>query len=423
MSLRRKTDRIIRELLAAARPEKSVREAVAGLPPCAANGRTFLLAIGKAAFSMAVAALNAPGFDVHQAMIITKYGHADQAGLSALAETVRQKLTVCEAGHPVPDENSYIAAEAAIAMVSKLSADDRVILLLSGGGSALFEKPLLPPSEMEDINRQLLASGADIGEINTIRKRLSAVKGGRFAQLCAPARVLTIALSDVLGDAPDQIASGPACPDPSTCADAQRIAGHYGLHLSSEALQLLRQETPKELPDAAVRIVGSMTIARKAAAKACASMGYPVLLFAPPLTCHAQEAGRFFGALARKACREGRKLAIVAGGETVVRLPAEHGLGGRNQEAALAAARQLQGLDHACFFSLGTDGTDGPTDAAGGWVDGQTVRRLQAAYNQSVSEALQTHDAYHALASIDGLLFTGPTGTNVNDVCIALIDP
>lgn len=419
MNQRQQADRIIRATLEASKPAKSVREAIAGLPPC--HGKTMLLAVGKAAFAMAIAALTTPGFTAHQAMVITKYGHVDPAATAALPSETQAVLTIHEAGHPLPDANSYAATREAIAMVKNLTADDRVLLLLSGGGSALFEQPLLPADEMADVNRQLLSSGADIGEINTIRKRFSAVKGGKFAQLCAPARVITIALSDVLSNAPDQIASGPACPDPTTCEEARFIADRYHLQLSAKAEQLLMQETPKCLPDAAVQIVGGMTFARKAAAKACAKLGYPVWQFLPPLTCQAQVAGRFFGAVARRAAAQGRRIAIVAGGETVVKLGQHHGLGGRNQEAALAAALELQGVDGACFFSLGTDGTDGPTDAAGGWVDGNTVRAIDASGKITATQALQTHDAYHALKQSGGLLLTGPTGTNVNDVCVLLV--
>ena len=420
MNQRKEAEGIIQAVLEASNPEPLVAKAVAELPPC--EGRTILLAVGKAAFAMALAALTTPGFTAHRAMIVTKYGHTNEKQLSALPESIRTILRIREAGHPISDANSYRAAEEAIAMAQNLTANDRVVLLLSGGGSALFEKPLLSADEMEDINQQLLSSGADIGEINTIRKRLSAVKGGRFAQLCAPAQVITIALSDVLSNAPDQIASGPACPDPTTCAEAKRIVKHYALNLSPQAQRLLDSETPTELPNASIQIIGGMTFARAAAASACAQYGYQVLLFQPHLTCQAREAGRFFGYLARKASRQGRKLALVAGGETVVNLGRQHGLGGRNQEMALAAALAIKDVPGVCIFSLGTDGTDGPTDAAGGMVDGDTVRRIAASGSTTAQDALNTHDAYHALKAAEGLLITGPTGTNVNDVCVALID-
>ncbi len=421
-ALREQADTIIHEVLAACNPATSVQKAVAALPLCSGNGRTLLLAVGKAALAMAAAALAVPQFCPQQALVITKYGHAEEAARSVLPMAWRSRLPIREAGHPVPDANSYAATEEAIAMVQGLSSQDRVLLLLSGGGSALFEKPLLPTQEMEQINQQLLASGADITAVNTIRKRLSAVKGGRFAQLCAPAQVITIALSDVLGDDPASIASGPACPDSATSADAKRIVERYGLQLSPQAAGLLEKETPKALSNAEVQVVGGMGIARRAAAGACARLGYRTLLFTPALTGEAAQAGRFFAGLAKKAAREGRRLAIAAGGETVVTLGNSHGLGGRNQETALAAATVLQGHRNGCFFSLGTDGSDGPTDAAGGYADGSTVRQINLSGSCTARDAMQRHDAYHALAISGGLLFTGPTGTNVNDVCVTLVD-
>lgn len=418
MKQRYESAKIIKAVLKASDPSLTVLRAVQALQPCA--GRTLLLAVGKAAVKMAAAALRVPGFSMEQGLAVTKYGHSDPTVLAAMPEEHRRLLRIREAGHPIADGNSYAAAEEAIAMVQGLCKEDRVLLLLSGGGSALFEKPLLPPEEMADINRQLLSCGAKISEINTIRKRLSRVKGGRFAELCAPAQVVTIALSDVLSDDPSSIASGPACPDPTTCAEAISIVERYGLQLGSRALSLLATETPKDLPNASIQVVGGMRIARAAAAGACEKLGYPVKVFIPALTGEAAAAGRFFGALARKARREKRTVAIVAGGETVVRLGNEHGLGGRNQEAALAAVPLLRGLCECCFFSLGTDGTDGPTDAAGGYADGQTARRLSTC-GTAPADALRRHDAYHALQSVKGLLFTGPTGTNVNDICVLLV--
>lgn len=419
MKQRHEADVIIQAVLKASDPSMAVMRAVQALPPC--TGQTLLMAVGKAAVTMAAAALSIPDLSVVQGLAVTKYGHTDPAALAALPEVCRNLLRIREAGHPIADENSYAAAEEAIAMVQGLCKEDRVLLLLSGGGSALFDKPLLSPVEMADINRQLLSCGAGISEINTIRKRLSGVKGGRFAALCAPAQVVTIALSDVLGDDPASIASGPACPDPTTCTDALNIVGQYGLQLSKQALALLATETPKSLPNASVQVVGGMGIARAAAAQSCTKLGYPTKIFLPALTCEAAVVGRFFAALARKARQEKRSLALAAGGETVVHLSKEHGLGGRNQEAALAASPLLRGMQGLCFISFGTDGTDGPTDAAGGYADGQTAGRIIAG-GMSLADALCRHDAYHALKNADGLLFTGPTGTNVNDVCVLLVD-
>jgi len=264
-----------------------------------------------------------------------------------------------------------------------------------------------------------LASGADIVEMNTIRKRLSGVKGGRFAQHCAPARVFSIVLSDILGDPLDMIASGPAAPDSSTCAGALAIAEKYHLKLSEQAKALLQQETPKTLENVTTQVTGSVRQLCAAAARACRERGYEPVLLTDRLCCEAKEAGSFLGSVARTHAGQGRKLAFLAGGETVVHLTGK-GMGGRNQELALAAAPALAGLD-AAVFSAGSDGTDGPTDAAGGYVDGDTFAALTAA-GWNVFDALQNNDAYHALQAVDGLIITGATGTNVNDVAVALVE-
>ena len=265
----------------------------------------------------------------------------------------------------------------------------------------------------------LLASGADIVEMNTIRKRLSAVKGGRFALACAPAKVFSIVLSDILGDPLDMIASGPAYPDSSTCAQAKAIAKKYGLRLSERAWALLDEETPKELTNAETRITGSVRELCAAAAKECAALGYEPHLLTDRLCCEAREAGSFLASILQSHASSERSLAFIAGGETVVHLTGS-GLGGRNQELALSAAQGIAGLSGAAVFSVGSDGTDGPTDAAGGYADADTVEALTAA-GQDVFDVLRRNDAYHALKAADGLIVTGPTGTNVNDVAVALL--
>ena len=283
----------------------------------------------------------------------------------------------------------------------------------------MFEKPLIPGEELQGITQQLLASGADIVEMNTIRKRLSAVKGGRFAQWCAPAHVEAVVLSDILGDPLDMIASGPAAPDRSTCADALEIANKYSLDLSKKAADLLRIETPKALNNVHTQIIGSVRELCRAAAEIAKELGYEPILLTDHLDCQAKEAGAFLASVLKTHAGSGKKLAFLAGGETVVHLVGS-GLGGRNQELALAAASGLQGLRNAALISVGSDGTDGPTDAAGGYVDGDTVLAL-AEQGLTIAGVLAENDAYHALKSVDGLIFTGPTGTNVNDVSIGLI--
>lgn len=403
--LRQDADAIIRAAIAAVLPDEAVRRALKGrhFP-----GRVLLVAAGKAAWQMARAAVEALG-PVDAGVVVTKYGHV-QGQLPGV---------ICyEAGHPVPDENSFRATQAALDLVAGAKETDTVLFLLSGGGSALFEKPLIPGGELQDITQQLLACGADIVEMNTIRKRLSAVKGGRFALACAPARVYSIVLSDILGDPLDMIASGPAVPDRSTCAQAQAIAETYGLRLSGAARACLQQETPKVLDNVETHITGSVRELCAAAAAACGQLGYQPVLLTDNLDCEAREAGRFLADIARTHAGRGQATAYLAGGETVVRLTG-HGLGGRNQELALAAAPGLAGLP-AAVFSVGSDGTDGPTDAAGGYVDGDTAAAL-AARGLDAGAVLADNDAYHALQAVDGLIVTGPTGTNVNDVAVVLV--
>lgn len=406
-NLRQDADRIIAASLAAVQPDAAVQRALSAFERRA--GKTVLVAAGKAAWQMARAAVSCLG-RVDDGIVITKYGHGkgDIPGVS-----------VREAGHPIPDENGFAATAEAAALVRALRAEDTVLFLLSGGGSALFEQPLLPAEELRDITAQLLACGAGIEEINTIRKRLSGVKGGRFAQLCAPARVFQIVLSDILGDPLDMIASGPACADSTTCAQAEAIAAKYRLPLSPQAAALLQQETPKLLSNVQTQITGSVRELCAAAAEECRRLGYEPMILTDRLCCEAREAGSFLASVLRTHCGCGRQMAFLAGGETVVHLTGS-GLGGRNQELALAAAAGISELPGTALFSVGSDGTDGPTDAAGGYVNGDTLQTLRAQGLDPFS-ALQNNDAYHALKAADGLIITGPTGTNVNDIAVGLL--
>ncbi len=407
-TLRRDAERAARAAIRAVLPEDAVRRALAGM---AFPGRVYLIAAGKAAPRMARAALSVLTVPVTDGLVISKYGHFDGP---------IGPLRCFEAGHPVPDENSVRAGEEALRLTEDLREDDTVLFLLSGGGSALFEKPLIPLAELQGLTHQLLACGADIVEMNSIRKRLSALKGGKFAAHCAPAKVEAVVLSDILGDPLDSIASGPVSPDSATCAEALAIAEKYKLHLSPEAEACLRLETPKELGNVHARVVGSVRELCRAAGEACRAMGYETVFLTDRLDCEAREAGRFLAAVLRSHAEEGRKLAFLAGGETVVHLTGQ-GLGGRNQELALAAAEGLRGLKNACLLSLGSDGTDGPTDAAGGYVDGDSFDALREK-GLVLHEVLRNNDAYHALRAVGGLIVTGPTGTNVNDLCLGLLD-
>ena len=405
--LRSHADAIVAKAIQTVQPDAAVARALTGKE---FPGRVLLVAAGKAAWQMAKAAHDCMGDRIEKGVVVTKYHHVK----GPIAN-----FDCYEAGHPVPDENTFAATQKALNLVSDLTEADTVLFLLSGGGSALFEKPLVPGEELQDITSQLLACGADIVEMNTIRKRLSGVKGGRFAEVCGPAKVFAVVLSDILGDPLDMIASGPACPDTSTCEQAVAIARKYDLQLSEKAWELLSQETPKALTNVETQITGSVRELCTAAAKACEELGYKSILLTDQLSCQAKEAGAFLASILKTHAGSKENLAFLAGGETVVQLTGK-GLGGRNQEIALSAAAGIAGIPGAAVFSVGSDGTDGPTDAAGGYVDSQTAAALKEK-GWDIYETLQNNDAYHALQAVDGLIMTGPTGTNVNDVAVALL--
>ena len=409
LKLRNDAEYIIHNSIQAVLPDEAVIRALKNYN--GSGGKTILVSVGKAAWQMAMAAKRVLE-KVDKGIVITKYDHVkgDIEGVECY-----------EAGHPVPDQNGFDATARALEMVKGLSERDTVIFLLSGGGSALFELPMITGDELADITKQLLSSGADIVEINTIRKRLSRVKGGRFALACAPAKVFSVVLSDIVGDPLDMIASGPACPDSSTCEDARRIVDKYKIRLSSEAAGLMDIETPKSLDNVETMITGSVRELCKAAAESCRKLGYETEILTDSLCCEARDAGKYLAEIAERYSKTGRKLAFVAGGETVVHLTG-NGKGGRNQELALSAALEISRLERSvAVFSVGSDGTDGPTDAAGGYVDTDTLVELEDK-NIDIHKALANNDSYNALKAVGGLIVTGPTGTNVNDVAVVLID-
>lgn len=405
--LHQHTESIVSAAIHAVLPDVAVVRALQGYR--FGTGKIVLVAAGKAAWQMANAASDCLGNRIADGVVVTKYGHIK----GPIAH-----IRCFEGGHPVPDDGSCRGTQAALDLVQGLTPQDTVVFLLSGGGSALLEKPLIPLDELQDITQQLLGCGADIVEINTIRKRLSAVKGGRFAMACAPAQVLCVVLSDVLGDPLDMIASGPACVDSSTCKDAENVVKKYSLQLSADALTCLRKETPKQIDNVTTRITGSVRELCAAAADAAQALGYAPILLTDQLACQAREAGLFLAGIARTHQHPDKPMAFIAGGETVVKIIG-NGKGGRNQELALAAAPAISGCN-AAVFSVGSDGTDGPTDAAGGYVDGDTLTTLRAAQIDPV-DSLNQNDSYTALQAAGGLLFTGPTGTNVNDVAVVLV--
>ncbi len=408
MSLRDDANVIIQRAISASLPDEAVKKALLELKM--PQGKLVTVAIGKAAWQMARAAADVLGESVCDGVVITKYGHS-KGDIG--------NMRIFEAGHPVPDANSYAATECAIELVKDLGEQDTVLFLISGGGSALFEKPLCAEQTLDSVTRQLLECGADITEMNIIRKRLSAVKGGKFARLCAPAKVFSVVLSDVLGDALDTIASGPAYPDSSTSEQALAIVKKYSLELPPQALELLERESPKELSNVETHITGSVRELCEAARQASEELGYESVILTDSLCCEAAEAGSFLAAIARYYQNTKKSFAFIAGGETVVHLKGK-GLGGRNQELSLSAALGIDGLKDTAIFSVGSDGTDGPTDAAGGYADGETVGILREK-GIDAGRYLAENDSYHALEKCGGLIVSGATGTNVNDFAAILI--
>ncbi|NJE85036.1 glycerate kinase [Thermococcus sp. CX2] len=390
-------------------------------------GRVYLLAFGKAACAMAKAAYEVLGERIAEGLVVTKYGYA--------ANCVDDpKITVIEAGHPVPDENSMRGALAGVELAEKVGEDDLLLVLISGGGSALFTLPEdgISLDDKIQTNELLLKSGAKIYEINTVRKHISKVKGGKLAKL-VKGTVVSLILSDVVGDPLEAIASGPTVSDPTTFEDAHRVLRLYGVwdklpesvrgHIE-KGLRGEAEETLKEdLPNVHNFIVGSGAIACEAAKRKAEELGFNAHILTTTLEGEAREVALAIGSLIQEIASRNRPFerpaVLIAGGEWTVTIEGEAGLGGPNQEFALSIARKIAGLN-AVVLALDTDGTDGPTDAAGGIVDGSTLEKLSEA-GIDVEEVLRKHDAYRALEKVGALLRTGPTGTNVNSLVIAVI--
>lgn len=407
--LRKDASEIIKKSIRAVLPGPNVKKALTELDLSGFDS-VRVIAVGKAAVTMAKAAEEVLGDAITEGFVITKYGHL---------RGLLRHFKCFEAGHPTPDKNTFRATDEVIEHVKDLTEKDLVLFLLSGGASALFEKPVTSEEELASITGQLLQSGADITEINTVRKHLSFVKGGRFAAICAPAHVHTVILSDVLGSELNVIGSGPTCPDPSTGEDAFSIIEKYHIRMNADTIETLMNETPKALANVDFSVIGDITQLCEAAKEACEELGYQTAVLTDALTCEAREAGSFLSSIAKTYQNTSESLAFIAGGETVVHVKGE-GKGGRNQELVLAAASGIAGLKDTCIFSVGSDGTDGPTDAAGALADGTTLAALKAE-GIDPYRVLENNDAYHALKAVKSLVVTGPTGTNVNDLSVILI--
>ncbi len=388
----------------------------------------YVIGGGKASASMARATEQILGERLTAGLINTKYGY--------LAET--EIVRINEAGHPVPDAAGMSGAKQMAELAAGASDGDLVICLISGGGSALMTLPVvgITLADMEALTSVLLRSGATINEINAIRKHLSQIKGGNLSRLAYPAEVVSLILSDVVGNPLDVIASGPTVPDSSTFAQAYGILQRYGLleELPASIASHLRQgkegtipETPKEGDPIFAKthnlIIGSNEAAAQAAIAKAETLGFNTMLLSTFVEGEAREAAHIFSAIAKEILNSGNPVArpacVIAGGETTVSIRGE-GKGGRNQELALAAAIQIDGLDEAMIVALATDGTDGPTDAAGAIADGSTMQRARE-QELHANEYLRNNDSYHFFEALGDLIVTGPTNTNVNDLTFVFV--
>lgn len=395
-------------------------------------GRLFVVGAGKAGTPMAVAVSDIFSDKISGGQMIVKYRHTE--GASQVAD----RIAISEAGHPVPDQAGFDAAQKAATLLDQTSEDDTVICLISGGGSALLTLPAhgLSLSDLQATTEALLAAGATINQVNTIRKHLSAVKGGGLAKMAAPATVCSLILSDVVGDPLEVIASGPTVPDSTTFADAWAIIEQFQLQeeLPEAVINRLKAGLEGEIPDTPTAddpifkrvtnaIIGSNRIAARSAVEAAERAGFDAQLLTTFIEGEAREVARVMAGLAKGIIHgEGstaRPACLIAGGETTVTIRGD-GKGGRNQEMALAAAIALQGWPDVLMVCLGTDGTDGPTDAAGAFADGTTVERAQK-LGLDARGYLRRNDAYNFFEVLGDLIVTGPTNTNVNDITMILV--
>jgi glycerate 2-kinase len=421
--LRRDAKAILMAALAAADPTAAVDKVLRTRDDLDRFERIFVVGAGKASGTMARAVEQFLGDRISAGCVNVKDGET--------ARTRIIELRPC--GHPVPDERGLNGAKRIEAICNEAGENDLVICLLSGGASALtpYPAPPITLAEKQETTRLLLACGASIHEINAVRKHISAIKGGQLARFCAPARVLSLILSDVVGDDLDVIGSGPTAPDPTTFETAFAILGKYELRdrVPARVRERVRNgatETPKPadplFENVENIIVGSNQKSLESAARQAKDLGYRTLILSSTIQGETQDVARVHAAIARQIRVHGQPVrppvCVISGGETTVTM--SNGLcgkGGRNQEFALAAAIDMAGLDDALILSAGTDGTDGPTDAAGAMADGTTVTRTSL----SASEALAGHDAYPFFQEIGDLVITGSTGTNVMDLHLILV--
>jgi glycerate 2-kinase len=422
-TLRRQARSIFKAAVAAADPAAAVKRYLERLD-LSRTRHVYVVGAGKAGASMAAAAERVLGRRITAGLVNVKYGHVAKL----------RRIELHECGHPVPDQPGMEGAARIAGIAAAAQRDDLVICLISGGASALLPLPEEPITleEKQETTRLLLASGADIHEMNALRKHISRIKGGQLARMASPARVEALLLSDVIGDEPGVIGSGPAAPDASTFAEVARILDKYGIRRRVPAAVRQRiergargeiQETPKPADRLFARVhntvIGSNRLALAAASCHARALGFRTLVLSSEIQGETREIARMHAAIAAEVVRSGQPVkppaCIISGGETTVTLKGD-GLGGRNQEFVLAAAIDIAGLPETVVFSAGTDGSDGPTDAAGAIADGGTFQRQPDA-----RAYLDRNASYHYFEALDDLVKTGPTLTNVMDVRLILV--
>lgn len=400
--MKRDISQIIKYVTENINPQKTLTEA---LQKTSFNdGRIFVIAIGKAAWVMADTASKVLGKRITKGLVITKYGHL---------KGEIENFDLYEAGHPLADENTLKATQIAWQLTDDLKENDSVIFLLSGGGSALFELPVGSLDQLQRISSQLIRSSASIVEINTIRKRLSRVKGGKFARHCQPARVYNFVLSDVIGNHLDMVASGPTVNDSSTMKQAEELLARY--HLENVKLE----DTVNDLTNVENQVIGDVSILAQCAEEICQRLGYQSKVARTDLTCSDIEAAKLLTGMAHCHQSSDKSLALIYSGEITTEVTGS-GLGGRNQQLALRCAKDLRKTRRTTIIALGSDGTDGPTDAAGGYVNSYSWRKSRKK-QIDIDSYLKNNDSYHALEKLDQLIITGPTNSNLNDLYLVLI--
>lgn len=416
--------------------DDSLRVGAAGAAsiPLGPDSRVFLVAAGKASPAMTSAALDVAGARIAAGVV----AHPHAANLAALHASMGRHapggLRAFGAGHPLPDEGSIGAGDAVVALLGTVRPGDVVLVLLSGGGSALLEslRPGLTLDDLRGVTGALQRAGADIGALNTVRRALSRLKGGGLARLAGPARVVTLALSDVIGDRPEAIASGPTVPSPTGPSDALAILDRFGIGREAanvvaalRAADLARPPAPREAEDGRYVIVGSNAMAAAAVRAEAERRGYAVTIVTLSLAGEAREAGARIGAAARAVRGGGKPLpapaCLIYGGETTVTVRGE-GHGGRNLEVALGAALAIEGLRDVAVLAFATDGVDGISRGAGALVTGETIAHARV-LGADPEEAFAKSDTEAFFEKVGGLWVTGPTGTNVNDLAVVLLDP